>query len=87
MPQRSTMISESLERLFGEHDTSNPQCRPVQNIGPKEPPAHVGTLIAAKPRILGMIRDTVRAGLLPEQILETRLPEVIETAVSTYTRH
>ena len=30
-----------------------------------------------------MIRDAVRAGLLPEQILETRLSEVIETATST----
>ena len=37
-----------------------------------------------KLRILGMIRDTVWAGLLPEQILETRLSEVIETATSTY---
>ena len=31
-----------------------------------------------------MIRDAVREGLLPEQILETRLSEVIETATSTY---
>ena len=31
-----------------------------------------------------MIRGAVRAGLLPEQILETRLSEVIETATSTY---
>ena len=29
-------------------------------------PAHLGALIAAKPRILGMIRDAVRGGLLPE---------------------
>ena len=36
-------------------------------------PAHLGALTAAKTRILGMIRDGVRAGLLPQQILETRL--------------
>ena len=47
-------------------------------------PAHVGALIAAKPRIQGMIRDAVWAGLLPEQILETRLSEVIQTATTTY---
>ena len=34
-------------------------------------------LIAAKPRI--MIRDAVLAGLLPEQLLETRLSEAIKT--------
>ena len=43
-------------------------------------PAHMGALIAGKPRIQGLIRD---AGHLPEQILETRLSEVIETATST----
>ena len=47
-------------------------------------PSHLGALIAAKPRIRGMIRDAVLAGLLPEQLLETRLSEVIETAPSTY---
>ena len=31
-----------------------------------------------------MFRDAAWAGLLPEQILETRLSEVIETATSTY---
>ena len=46
--------------------------------------AHRGALIAAKPRTRGMIRDAVLAGLLPEQLLETRLSEVIETATSTY---
>ena len=47
-------------------------------------PADLGAFIAAKPRIQGMVRDAVWAGLLPEQILETRLSEVIETATSTY---
>ena len=47
-------------------------------------PAHLGALIAAKPRIRGVIRDVLLAGLLPEQLLETRLSEVIETATSTY---
>ena len=46
--------------------------------------AHLGALIAAKPRIQAMIRDAVWAGLLPKQILEARLFEVIETAASTY---
>ena len=32
----------------------------------------------------GMIREAVWAGLLPGQILQTRLSEVIETATSTY---
>ena len=47
-------------------------------------PAHLGALIAAKPRIQGMIRDAVLAGLLPERILETRLSEVIQTATSIH---
>ena len=47
-------------------------------------PAHLGALIEANPRVQGMIRDAVLAGLLPEQVLETRLSEVIETATSTY---
>ena len=41
-------------------------------------------LLGAKPRTRGMIRDAVFAGLLPEQLLETRLSEVIDTATSTY---
>ena len=36
-------------------------------------PAHLGALIAGKPRIHGMIRDAALAGFLPEQLLETRL--------------
>ena len=44
----------------------------------------LGALIAAKPHIQGMIRDAVLAGLLPKQLLETRLSEAIETATSTY---
>ena len=47
-------------------------------------PAHLGALIAATPRIQGMIRDAVWAGPLPDQILEARLSEVIETATSTF---
>ena len=49
-------------------------------------PAHLGALIAAKPRIQAVVRDAVRAGLLLEQILVARLSEVIETATSTYLR-
>ena len=45
--------------------------------------AHHSALMAPKPRIHAMIQDAVRAGLLLEQILETRLSEVIETATST----
>ena len=44
-------------------------------------PAHLGALIAAKPRIQRLNRDAVWAGLLPEQILEARLSL---TATSTY---
>ena len=44
---------------------------------------HLGALIAPKPRIQAMIRDAVWAGLHPEQILEARLTEVIQTATST----
>ena len=44
--------------------------------------------MAAKARIQAMIQamiqDTVRAGLLPEHLLETRLTLVIETATSTH---
>ena len=47
-------------------------------------PAHVGALIAAKPRIQSMIQDAVLAGLHPKNPLETRLATVIETATSTY---
>ena len=47
-------------------------------------PAHLGTLMAAKPRIQAMIQDPVLAGLLPKQPLETRLAAGIETAISTY---
>ena len=47
-------------------------------------PAHLGALIAAEPQIHGVIRDAVLAGFLPEQLLETRLSEVIETATSTH---
>ena len=46
--------------------------------------ARLGALIAAEPRIHGTIRVAVLAGLLPEQLLETRLSEAIETATSTY---
>ena len=37
--------------------------------------AHLGAVIAAKPRVQAMIQDAVLAGLLPEQPLETRLPQ------------
>ena len=70
---------QSLERLFpGFTEDSATLSAGQSGIGFK------GALIAAKPQIQGMIRDAVRAGLLPEQILETRLSEVIETATSTY---
>ena len=45
-------------------------------------PAHLGALIAAKPRILVMIQDAATAGLLPKQSLVTRLDAVIEAAVT-----
>ena len=48
-------------------------------------PAHLGALIAARPRIRALIQDAVLAGLLLQQRLETRLDAVIATATSTYT--
>ena len=45
-------------------------------------PAHLGALIAAKPRIQAMIQDAAAAGLLSKQPLETRLDAVVETATS-----
>ena len=47
-------------------------------------PAHLGALMAARPRIQAMIPDAVLAGFLPKHPLETRLAVVIETATSTY---
>ena len=47
-------------------------------------PAHLGALIAAKPRIQAMIRDGVWAGLLPEHLLETRFAALIGKPTSTY---
>ena len=72
----------------GQHDASNPQCEPIRNRV-QESETSQPRLIwepSTKPRIRGMIRDAVLAGLLPEQLLETRLSEVIETATSTYLR-
>ena len=37
-------------------------------------PAHLGALVAAKPRIQAMIRDAVWAGLLPEQVWRRASP-------------
>ena len=45
---------------------------------------HLWALIAAKPRVQTLTQDADWAGLLPKQILEARLSEVIETASSTY---
>ena len=83
----------SLERLFlGLTEDSMTQTNlsaGQSRIGDKgardiAAPAHLGALIAAKPRIQAVIQDAVWAGLLPEQILEARLSEVIEAATSTY---
>ena len=41
-------------------------------------PAHFRALIAAKPRMLDMIRDATAGGLLPEQPLPARLSTLIE---------
>ena len=43
-------------------------------------PAHLGALIAAKPRVLGLIRDAVRRAFS----LSRSRRRVIETATSTY---
>ena len=81
----------SLERLFpGRTENSTEQATlsaGQSGIGYKRArdiagPAHLGALIAAKPRILAMIHDAVTAGLHPKQPLVTRLGVVIEAATS-----
>ena len=47
-------------------------------------PAHLGALIAGKPRIQAIKQDAVTVGLLPKQPLESCPAAVIETATSTY---
>ena len=47
-------------------------------------PAHLGALMAARPRIQAVTQDAVAADLLPKRPLETRLDAVIETATSTH---
>ena len=81
----------SLERLFrGFTEDSMVQvtlgagqsgrgCRRARDIAA---PAHMGTLIAAKPRIQAMIQDAVLAGLLLQRPLETRLAAAIATDTS-----
>ena len=46
--------------------------------------AHLGALIAARPRILSMIPDAVAAGPLPEQPLVTCVAAVVEATTTTY---
>ena len=46
-------------------------------------PAHLGALIVAKPRMRGMIRDAVLAGLLPEQVLKTPAPHTSTHLIDT----
>ena len=58
-------------------------CEPIWNWVQESARHRSPALIAAKPRVQGMIRDAVLAGLFPEQLLETRLSEAIETATST----
>ena len=87
------VVQRSLERLFpGLTEDSMTQATlsaGQSRIGFKRArdtaaPAHLGALIAAKPRIQAMIQDAVWAGLLPEHLLEARLTAVIEAATSTY---
>ena len=47
-------------------------------------PAHLGALIAAKPRILARTQGAVTAGPLPKQLHETRLATIIDIATTTY---
>ena len=80
----------SLERLFpGFTEDSSEQASlgaSQTGIGFKRTrdiadPAHLGALIAAKPRILAMMPEAVTAGLLPKQPLVTRLG-VVEAATT-----
>ena len=80
-----------LERLFpGFTEESSEQATHAgqSGIGYKRArdiagPAHLGALIAAKPRILAMIQGAVMAGLLPKQPLEIWLAAIIDTATTT----
>ena len=81
---------QSLERLFpGYTEDSMTQATlkaGQSGIGYKRArdiaaPAHLSALTS---RIQAMIQDGVTAGLLPKQLLETRLAAVIETALSTH---
>ena len=47
-------------------------------------PAHLGALIAARPRIRDTIRDATIAGLLPEQPFWARLDDLVETASAAF---
>ena len=72
----------------GQHNTSNPQCRPARNWVQKSAghrcPCAPGSSHRSQTAHRGYDpRDAVLGGLLPEQILETRLSEVIVTATST----
>ena len=86
VPRQSRWIDEvgqrSPERLFPgfAEDSLEQATRARDNAGP----AHLGALIAARPRILAMIRDAVAAGLLPEQPLVARLAAVVEAATTTH---
>ena len=85
----------SLERLFpGFTEDSMTQATlnaGQSRIGDKRArdiaaPAHLGAIIAAKPRIQALIQDAVTAGLLPKRPSGTRLAAILETATSTYLR-
>ena len=47
-------------------------------------PAHLGALVAASPRVKDMVRACASAGLLPADLLETRLDSLIATAEASY---
>jgi len=47
-------------------------------------PAHLGALVAAYPRIKGMIKTCTEAGLLPTGNLENRLAELLRAAETAY---
>ena len=71
-------------KIFTENSSEQaPHSASQSGIGYKSP-AHFGALIAAKPRILDMIRDATTAGILPEQPLLARLSALMESATAAF---
>ena len=79
-------LQKSTKKLFPgfTEDSSDQSCIGYKRARDIAAPAHLGALMAARPRIQAMIQYAVTAGFLPKQPLETRPDAVIGAATSTY---